>query len=112
MQMTGTSVCVVLVSPYLVQEFPSPNGMRNYLFETRKSQACSKSIETASHLSAMVSFLLMRNKTGIISSLAQHQIYQSNISNNMFQVNIEKTDTEFMPCQLLLLEGFIGGPCI
>ena len=39
------SVCVVLVSPYSVQELLSPNCMRRYLFVTRKPQACLKSLE-------------------------------------------------------------------
>ena len=39
------TVCVVLVSSYSVQELPLPNCMRHYLFVTRKSQACSKSLE-------------------------------------------------------------------
>ena len=36
------SVCVVLVSPYSVQELLSPNCMRRYLFVIRKPQACLK----------------------------------------------------------------------
>ena len=39
------TVRVILVSPYSVQELPTPNFMRRCLFVTRKSQACSKSLE-------------------------------------------------------------------
>ena len=38
------TVCVILVSSYLVHELPSPYCMRRYMFETRKSYACSKLI--------------------------------------------------------------------
>ena len=38
-------MCVALVSPYSVQELPSPNCMRRYLSVTRKSQACPKSLK-------------------------------------------------------------------
>ena len=37
--------CVVLVSPWSVQELPSRSCMRHYLFETRKSRVFSKSLE-------------------------------------------------------------------
>ena len=39
------TVCVILVSSYLVHELPLPYCVRCYMFETRKSYACSKSIE-------------------------------------------------------------------
>ena len=39
------TVYVVLVSPYSIQELPSPNFMRRYLLVTRKSPACSKSLQ-------------------------------------------------------------------
>ena len=39
------TVCVILVSSYLVHELPLPYCMWRYMFETRKSYACSKSIE-------------------------------------------------------------------
>ena len=39
------SLCVILVSSYLVHELPLPYCMRRYLFETRKSYVCSKPIE-------------------------------------------------------------------
>ena len=45
MKVTRISPCVVLVSPYSVQELLSPNCMRHYLLVTRKPQACSKSLE-------------------------------------------------------------------
>ena len=38
------TLCVILVSSYLVHELPSPYCMRRYMFETRKSYACSKLI--------------------------------------------------------------------
>ena len=39
------TVCVILVSSYLVHELPLPYCMRRYMSETRKSYSCSKSIE-------------------------------------------------------------------
>ena len=39
------ALCVVLVSPYSVQELPSPNCTRHYLLVAGNSQACSKSLE-------------------------------------------------------------------
>ena len=39
------TLCVILVSSYLVHELPLPYCMWRYMFETRKSYACSKSIE-------------------------------------------------------------------
>ena len=39
------TLCVVLVRPYSVQELPSLNCMRHYLFVAAKSQAWSKSLE-------------------------------------------------------------------
>ena len=38
-------VCVILVSLYSIRELPLPDGMRRYMFGTRKSWSCSKSTE-------------------------------------------------------------------
>ena len=43
------TVCVVLVSPYSVQELPSPNCMRHHLFVSKNPQPCSKSFEKKRH---------------------------------------------------------------
>ena len=65
----------------------------------RLVQSHSKIHHTASHLSAMVSFLLISNKLSSISSLAQH-ICQFNISDKtLFKVRIWETGTVFMLCQ-------------
>ena len=39
------TVCTILVSSYLVHELPLPYCLRCYMFESRKSYACWKSIE-------------------------------------------------------------------
>ena len=39
------TVCVILVSSYLVHELPLPCCMTHYMVETRNSYACSKSME-------------------------------------------------------------------
>ena len=39
------TVCVILISSYLVHKLPLPYCKRCYMFETRKSYVCSKSIE-------------------------------------------------------------------
>ena len=39
------TMCVLLVSFYLVQELPLPNCMKCYLFEARNLQTCLKLLE-------------------------------------------------------------------
>ena len=45
------TLCVVLVSHYMVQELILPNCLRHYLFEIRKSQTGSKSIKKTTNSS-------------------------------------------------------------
>ena len=105
------TVCVILVSCYLVHELPLPYCMRRYMFETRKSYACSKSIEkTADSFPPLRYgfFLLTSNKLGSIRSLAQN-ICQSNIlDKDLFQVGIWEIDAVFKLWQFLLLPIWIS----
>ena len=91
------TVHVILVSHYSVQELLLTNCMRRYLFKTRESQTCSKSIEKTP--SAMASFLSTSNKFGSISGLAQNICKSNILDKDLFQVGIWKIDAVFMMCQ-------------